>query len=198
MAKEHISQKIKELKDVDAEKLINQVLEALNVEFESQDSKIIKVVLNLADDMKGGWTNHYTADFDSKFKLNALVTRNFCTPHIWSSENYNETLVKQRAQEYVYRTIYWLTNSKLNTLEDYLKQEIYVCQRTGKNPKPKVMEKCDFIEQFYRENREQDDYSMLFNFFYGDIASKSLNYPAYGIRDINGYEYAALLANKGK
>ncbi len=198
MAKEHVLQKIKELKNINAEKLIKEVTENLNTKYENQNSEVIKIVLNLADDLKGGWTNRYTTDFDSKFKLNALVTRKFCTPYFWTSENYNAAIIKQRTLEYVYRTIFWLNNSKIQTLEDYVNQEIFVKQRTTSIIQIDKDKKYDFIKVFYEEHKEKGDYSILFNFFYGDHASASLNYPQYGIKDVNGFEYAEMLASKIK
>lgn len=95
MAKEHALQKIKELKSLQAENIIAETLNELNKKIKSDHSRTIKVILNLADDLKGGWTNRYTTDFDSKFKINALVTRNFCTPFFWTSEDYNPNLKKK-------------------------------------------------------------------------------------------------------
>ena len=198
MAKEHILQKIGELKRLNAEDLITVAIESLNQKYKNQDETTIRIVLNLADDLKGAWTNHHTTDFDSKFKINALVTRNFCTPYFWTSENYTELQIKRRVLEYVYRTIYWKNNPKPKTLEDCLNQEIYVSSKIGTIFSSKDNIKCESIKMFYDKYKTKEDYSLLFNFFYGDFASASLNFPLYGIKETTGFEFAETIAKEMK
>ncbi|MEM8906728.1 MAG: hypothetical protein AAGD05_02680, partial [Bacteroidota bacterium] len=133
---------------------------------------------------------------DSKFKLNALIHRDFCTPYFWTSETFSPALIVERTSRYVYRTLYWLHHSKPQTLADHLEQEIFVCQH-GKCSSEQSQE-LDFrqLAKFYQAHAHQDNYSVLFNFFYGDTASQSLNYPNYGIQSVTGFEYAQKLAEE--
>jgi len=56
-------------------------LDNLNLKVAQQNPNLeFKVALNLSDDLKGGWTNHFTSDYDSKFKLKGFVNKNFCIP----------------------------------------------------------------------------------------------------------------------
>lgn len=195
MGKEHVLQKLKELKELNAEPIIQDILENINATLtQEQDTRTFQVILNLADDLKGGWTNVYTTDYDSKFKINALVTRAFCTPFIWTSENYTDQLIRNRTLEYVYRTIYWLTNPKPRTLEDHVKQEVYVAGRSKiKSDYPDASD-LQLLKNFYLKYRDSDDYGVIFNFFYGDIASKSLEFSVHGITGkANGFDYAKVI-----
>ncbi|GAA4274915.1 hypothetical protein U6A24_12375 [Aquimarina gracilis] len=195
MGKEHALQKIEELKYLEAEDIIRKTLNELNSKLNNQNSKTIKVVLNLADNLGGAWTNRYATDFDSKFKINALVARNFCTPYFWTSESYHKALVKKRTLEYAYRTVYWLENVGPSTLEDHVKQEIFVHKQIGNTSIQGKKKMFDTIQKFYEAYRYEDEYSVLFNFFYGDAASSSLGYPTYGIKEVNGFDYAKKLAS---
>jgi len=191
MAKEHIIQKLDELIDLEAEKIIERTLEELNVSIaNTQVDRTFKVVINLADDLKGGWTNHYTTDFDSKFKLNAFVTRNFCSPYFWSSENYSKELVKQRILEYAFRTIYWTENTKPITLEEHFQQELFVAKKLNTKSGTVDKENYEKLKLFFEVNREKDDYSLIFNFFYGDRVSKSLEFKTFGIGEYTGFHFA--------
>ena len=88
MAKEHVLDKLMELKDLCAEQIIAETIFELNKTIIKEGSSdIFKISLTLSDDLKGGWTNRFTTDYDSKFKLNALMNRHFCTPVFWTSEN---------------------------------------------------------------------------------------------------------------
>ena len=191
MAKGHIVQKLDELTDLETERIIEETLEGLNVSIvNAHNDKTIRVALNLADDLKGGWTNHYSTDFDSKFKLNAFVTRNFCVPYFWTSEVYSKELIKQRVLEYAFRTIYWTENTKPKTLEEHFQQELFVAKKTG--IKPGIVDRKNYerLELFLAENKEEDDYSLIFNFFYGDRASKSLEFKTFGIEEYTGFDFA--------
>lgn len=196
MAKDHVIAKLYELKALQAEELIQEVAEELNAKLDIDEEPIIKIALNLADDLQGGWTNRHATDFDSKFKINALVERNFCTPFFWSSETYTEDLIRSRTFEYAYRTLYWKYHSRLASLEDHVNQEVYVCRHVGATSDLQEDANLETLQAFYADNKEEEEYSVLFNFFYGDAASVSLNYPAYGITEINGFEYAELLAQE--
>ena len=107
-----------ELKKLDAEKIIEETLNDLNENNLSKNSnRNFKVAINLSDDLKGGWTNRFTSDYDSKYKINGLFSRNFCTPIFWSSEIFTEDIIRQRTLEYTFRTVYWLNNPKPKTLK---------------------------------------------------------------------------------
>ena len=100
MAKEHILDKIKELEALQAEELITEVLREINLTTAGKTSDTITVVLNVADDLMGVWTNRYTTDYDSKFKLSAFIERKFCVPHYWTSESYSAEHIKSRTRSY--------------------------------------------------------------------------------------------------
>jgi hypothetical protein len=188
MAKEHAIQKLLELKNLDAEQIMQDTLPELNAELKNEkDNSTFQVALNLSDDLKGGWTNRYTSDYDSKFKLGALVNRKFCTPIFWTSENFSEESIRERTLEYAYRTIYWLKHPKPKTLEEHVAQEKFAVQKTNRDQKIDTSES----EAFYKTHRDSEDYHIIFNFFYGDAASKSLAFPTFGMSGIMpGFDYA--------
>ena len=194
MGKEHVLEKLKELKKLDAEYLIEEVLADVNRKVAQQvPSREFTVALNLSDDLKGGWTNHYTSDYNSKFKIKGLVNKNFCTPIFWTSEIFTTNVIKKRTLEYVFRTIYWLNNPAPNTLKEHLLQEMYVANEV--NFKSKISQE-DLIKfnEFYSKHKDTTNYHIIFNFFYGDKASKSLGFPVYGIdQDNSGFDYASQL-----
>ncbi len=198
MAKDHVLQKIGELVDLQAENIIEEVIEAYNADLDHSDPTQIDVVLNLADALKGGWTNFYTTDFDSKFRISAYVTRNFCIPYFWTSEDYSEQKIRRRTREYLSRTHYWKTNPRPETLSEHLLQEVFVAR--DRSTIVEVSDSADFrgVENFYSEYRNSDNYSVIFNFFYGDKASESLSFKKHGITEKTGFDYAQLLARRNR
>ena len=204
MAKDHIIPKLLELKDLEAEILIKKVLEKLNDQFKNEKKDIhFKVALNLSDDLKGGWTNRFTTDFDSKFKINALVNRGFCTPIFWTSENFDAEIIQKRTLEYALRSYYWLNYPKPNTLQQHIQQELFVAQNTlliKHNPSP--LESLWTVhwqkwDNFYQKNKETDNFHVIFNFFYGDAVCESLGFPTHGIEEeMAGFEYCQTSKSK--
>lgn len=198
MAKNHILLKIDELVKLEAEKVMRNTIDEFNSTLDTSINEEYLVVLNIADDLKGSWTNHYSTDFDSKFKLNAFVSRNFCVPYFWTSEDYNKALIKSRTIEYLNRTIYWLNNSRPKTLKEHLDQEIYVAFNSNQNYIEIENVNSEEIEKFYATNRESEQYDKIFNFFYGNEGSESLGYRQYGITKLLGFHYAKIIAGKRK
>lgn len=198
MAKDHATEKLQELKALQAEELIQNTLAEINWTHAKELKKHkgeIQVVLNLADDWKGAWTNRYTTDYDSKFKLNAFVTRQFCVPHIWTSETYSEEQIIRRARDYVFRTIHWLKKPKPSTLSDHIEQEIWVARQSLTSPKHYDKHAFQLRHDFLRAHGNSDDYGLIFNFLYGDAASDSLGFQSYGLTsEPNGYMYAKIQA----
>ena len=190
MAKSHVLEKIDQLEHLETESVMEQTITVFNQQIENPPTETITVVLNLADDLKGGWTNFYSTDFDSKFKLNALVNRHFCVPYFWTSETYSKSLIQNRTLEYLKRTLYRQRHPQPITLEDHLNQEVFsLC--TDETDKQHILNgDFDELEKYYSENKQTEDYDKIFHFFYGDQGSDSLGYKKYGLSNLLGFDYA--------
>ena len=198
MAKEHVLEKISILQSLNCEKLMDSVIEKYNATLSNGDDIVIKVVLNLADDLKGAWTNYFTTDYDSKFKIGALVNRNFCAPYFYSSEQYTKTLIQERTLQYMRRTYYWKRFNSPRNLEDFVQQEIFASKTGEKKLEMYADQENKSVYEFFTTHKDSDAYSILFNFFYGDSASQSLGYPSYGITNLNGFAFAKILSSLKK
>jgi hypothetical protein len=196
MAKEHILEQLFSLKALNIEEIIEKTLSQINSEFREFEGEIFKVLLNLADDLKGGWTDYYTSDYQSKFQIKNLAKRKFCIPVFWSGESYNQENIKQNVLEYCYRTVYFTLNSVPETLEEHIKQEIFVAQKFN-FPSTLTKQEFEFLNGFYQSNKNTTTLSTIINFFYGDAASEKLGYPLLGINTkMAGFEFAKILSQK--
>lgn len=193
MGKEHVLTKLLELKELDVESIIKDTLEKINKELSDNDSIQVDVVMTLADDLKGGWTNRHTTDYDSKFKLNAYINRNFCIPVFWTSEEYNIDIIKRRTEEYCLRTLFWKKWNKPETLEEHIKQELYVSANCMTSTIDNRLENISFTDNFYDINKDSTEHSKIFNFMYGDDACRKLGYAEFGIKEpMTGFKYARM------
>lgn len=193
MGADHILSKLNELQDLDAEQIIQEELDNINTNISSKKDQSIQVVLNLADDIGGAWTDRYTTDFSSKFEIQAFVKRNFCTPYFWTSESYTKELIIQRTREYAYRTLHVIEKGKPKTLKDHIQQEVYV-QIHSNNSFQISENNFSEIKKYDIQNSDSEDYNLIFNFFYGDEVSESLAYKTYGIRKNAGWNYVRFIA----
>lgn len=195
MAKEHVLLKLEELEELNAEVIMQDAIHEVNLLFDTRILEDILVVLNVADDLKGAWTNFYTTDFESKFNRHALTKRNFCAPYFWTSETYSSELIKCRTKAYLLRSIYAKANPKPTRLMDYVEQEKYVAKYVSPDGKNKDNNQFEFIDSFYKSNKQSEQYDLIFNFFYGDEASVSLAYTPYGNDGVCGFDYARFLSS---
>ncbi|HMQ59535.1 MAG TPA: hypothetical protein PKE06_02650, partial [Flavilitoribacter sp.] len=191
MAKEHALEKLDELRALKAEAVAAAVLTELNGRLQSGTATGFKVVLSLADDLKGGWTNRFTTDHASKFRIGPLVKRHFCTPVFWTGEDYNPDKIRTRIKEYVFRTVYRSAHPNPETLKDHIDQEVYVAKMAGT---AQIYSGREEAAAFYQANAGSDNYAVLLNFLYGDAAAAQLGYRTLGIEEDAGYQYARHLA----
>nr|WP_298995739.1 hypothetical protein [uncultured Allomuricauda sp.] len=193
MGKDMVLHKIRALKKLNAEQLIEEVTKEVNKELSNELPSEIKVALNLADDIGGSWSNKAPVDFSSKFLIEPLVKRNFCTPYVWTSEKITADTIRLRTKEYLFRTFYWIRYKRPKSLKDHLGQETFVAWKTAYNSY-NVPLKLKEAKKFFIKNQDSQDYSLLFNFFYGDKASATLNYPTYGLSENLGFDFSRYLA----
>ncbi|MEM9930020.1 MAG: hypothetical protein AAF840_09390, partial [Bacteroidota bacterium] len=177
MAKPPVVDQLNRLVAMGAEQIMEEVLQEING---VHADKNFGVSLNVADDLLGGWTNRYTTDYDNRFKINALVTRGFCTPIFWSSETFTPDLVRSRTRQAIRRTLYWLEHGRPITLAQHLAQEEHATERS--------YQPANEMEQAWREEQAAtDDYAVIFNFLYGDEASASLGMEVFEWVEGPGY-----------
>ncbi len=196
MAKDHILTKIVELEKLDAEDIMQETINEFNATLKDSSSDEFTVILNIADDLKGGWTNYYAADFDSKFKLNAFVERQFCVPYFWTSETFSKEMIKVRTKEYLSRTLYRIHNPQPFSLADHFAQEVMVSRASDNYSVDYTPSDYKKIESYYLEHKDSEEHDRILNFFYGNDGSYSLGYKTYISRNIQGFEYARILADK--
>jgi hypothetical protein len=195
MAKEHVAEQLQALQQLGAEDIMQRTIHSLDTRsFSAKNDQTYKVALNLADDLKGGWTNRHTTDYDSKFRFHGMFHRNFCIPYFWTSELHTPELIARRTAEYVFRTVYWQQHPKPKTLKEHVLQEVFVAKQTRHFSTPILTMPHD-LEEWYHTHADTEDYHRIFNFFYGDSACRALHFPETGIGEASaGFDYVTMLA----
>ena len=193
MGKEFVLKKLLELKSLQVEEVVKDTLDTINKTLTSPDKLTIQVSVALADDIGGGWTNRFTTDYDSKFNVNDMFKRNFCTPLFWVSEAYSVEKIKERTADYCHRIVYRTGAPQPLTLQDHIKQEAFVANQNIFKKSQLPLTNYSTLNIFYQDHKHSSSYPTIFNFLYGDSASKELGHSAYGVREEwAGYRYASL------
>lgn len=196
MAKEHTAEKLKELKALGAEDIAAEVCQDLTkMGSLPQSYQAIGIAVTLSDDLRGGWTNRYTSHYDSKFKINSLLSRNFCTPIFWTGEDFSTALIRQRIVEYAWCVVYRQSHEAPQTMQEHIAQETFAAKMA---PAPVHLpeETKAAAQKLYERYAHSDDYHCIFNFLYGSNACRSLGFPVrFELEDFAGFRYAALSAH---
>ncbi len=191
MAKESVLNKLLEMKNLNAEQIVEEVLFEINNKLEESE-KVMRVGLNLVDDFGGSWSNKYQTSFESIFQFNGVFNYDFCAPYFWMSEEITADLIRERTMAYTWRTVFWLKNGRPETLEEHLNQEIFVLKKLPKIETTTSLE-LEKLNQLFIKNKYSTDRDLIFNFFYGDKASESFGYVAYGVGACTGFDLARFL-----
>lgn len=193
MGKRHVMERLEKLKSMGAEETMNSVIGKINEGLEESDLTV-RVAFVLADDLKGGWTNRYSTDYQNKFNLTAMIKRRFCTPIFWTSEETDESPIERRTARQIWRTVYQSSHSQPRTLEEHVAQESFVNKRA---PGPEVAVALPSYINCFRDMKETIDYSYIFSFLYGDDAAREFGYTPLGFPSLfGGFAAAHLLSEQ--
>jgi hypothetical protein len=187
MAKEHALAYVEQLLALGAE---DQVFAAANDAASRLDGDdVLKVLLVLMDDAKGGWTNRAFSEFAHQYENKYEVAHDWATVVIWTAEEPAPALLRLRAFESVYRTIDERRHGPVRTIREILDREGRTMRFAGH-----ARRYDDATVQSIRTTIEPHLDSHLapvvFAALYGDEVAESLGYPPLGIPDRGGYELA--------
>ncbi|MEO1451840.1 MAG: hypothetical protein AAFV07_20080 [Bacteroidota bacterium] len=192
MAKSHVPAQLYDLITLGAEDLAREALMAVNqLVANKHPSREIQLGMVLADDLMGGWTFRHTTDYESKFVLNALVTRHLATTYIWTSESYTPTQIRRQVADYALRTVHWLDHPKPRTLLEHIAQEQFVAKHNPFATDLAPLDKPEEVQEVLDTFGEMEDYHLTLNLLYGDQAVEEIGHTPQGISEpMAGFRWA--------
>lgn len=194
MGGDHILEKLNELIDLKAEEIAQTVIEAFNKKTKPNTKEEIEVAINLSDDIGGAWTHRSAAEYKSIFEFGPVLKRNFSTPHFWTSEIYDENIIRDRIEAHLWRTNFCLKNGHPKTLKECFEQEVYVALHGRPIEQTEEVGGFEKIKSYLKKNSDSTDYLTIFNFFYGDEAARELGYKTFGLEAEAGFRFAQKVA----
>jgi hypothetical protein len=144
--------------------------------------------LVVVDDLMGGWTNRYAAEYTVRFqsgpppeKRPAWMTRQWVFGAIWSSEPASGRTVREAMQAAVYRMAHVQRHGLARTLRDKLVQEGRVMAAAGCTTPTLDAEDLDYTREVLIPFLDADDMRTTIECLFGDSAGATLGFAPRGL-----------------
>jgi hypothetical protein len=153
-----------------------------------------KVCLVVSDDLRGGWTNRYTTEFDHRFRQKAYYKRGWIAGILWTSETYTPERIREEVQWCLFRAAYIQRHGYARTLGEMLAQESYAMSQTarqalrmaGSNSPTLDPDDLAYTREVLASYLDKIDLPTLIAALYGDAAAHQLGYPPLGLSPLAG------------
>ena len=150
-----------------------------------------KVALVIVDDLKGGWTNRYTSEFNLRFPHSARTEDGLQPPHwsnelwlsavLWSSENASPQAVREAVLTAVYRAVYIARHGHARTLRDMLAQEGWVMASAGCTAPVLDSDDLAYTEEVLSSLLDAGGMRTAVECLFGDVVARSLGFTPRGL-----------------
>ncbi|NER78056.1 MAG: hypothetical protein F6K42_00460 [Leptolyngbya sp. SIO1D8] len=195
MAKAHVPAFLEQLIALDADEIAAAATTAAAVHLLS-DPGDYQVTLVVSDDLKGGWTNRYTSDFDYRFRQKSYYQRGWIPVILWVSETYPRDLIHAEVQMAIFRAAYVQQQGYGKTLHDLIAQEADVMGKAGVTTPQLGTDDLEYTHAVLTNYQNSTDMPTLIAALYGDRAARQLGYPPLGLSPDAGLSLATAQANK--
>ena len=122
MAKPHVLERVEQLIALGAEEIALEAAREGAARLSDVDDALRLIVI-VADDALGGWTNRAFAEFAHRHESKHQVQRGWVVVMLWSSEEPAAELIRAETLASLYRTIDERRNGKVRTLREILERE---------------------------------------------------------------------------
>ncbi|NJL49667.1 MAG: hypothetical protein HC929_22335 [Leptolyngbyaceae cyanobacterium SM2_5_2] len=180
MAKEHVPAFLDWLLELDADGIAASATAAAVTRLTSEVGNY-RVALVVCDDLRGGWTNRYTTDFDYRFRQKPYYQRGWLPTILWASENYSAERIGEEIGLAIFRLAYIQRHGYAQSLQECLTQESYAMQQVGATSPTLTAEDLDYTRQVLADCWDNSSTSFLLTALYGDPAAHQLGYSPLGL-----------------
>ncbi len=189
MGKEHVPEFLDRLLSIDADGE-GQKATAATAKHLSADAGEYNVCLVVSDDLKGGWTNRYTAEFEYRFRQHAYYRRGWLPVLLWTSESYSPQSIRNEVSASIFRVAYVNQHGEAHNLRDMSRQEgLVLSQSQIKTPTLDAAD-LEYTRQVLEPYLASTDQPTVLTALFGDSAARQLGYPSLGLSDRAGLALA--------
>lgn len=180
MGKDHLQPFLDRLLELGAEREAASAAAHAQHVLEGQ-AGAFKVCLVVSDDLLGGWTNRYTAEFGHRFSEKPFHKRGWITGLLWTSETYMLDQVREEVLLSIFRAAYILDHGYARTLGEMLAQEGHAMAMAGATDPALDPEDLAYTGEVLDPCLGATDQPTLIAALYGDPAAHQLGYRPLGL-----------------
>jgi hypothetical protein len=195
MARDHVTALLDEFLALDADGIGAQAA-AEAAEALRDEPGAFKAGLVLVDDLKGGWTNRYSYEYDFRHP-GPGQKRFWVTALLWSSEAASVRAAREAVLTAAYRTAYVQHHGRARSLRELLIQEGDVLARAGCTGPVLDADDLDYTRAVLAPVLDVGDKRTVIECLFGDEAARSLGFTPRGLSRWAGLALALHDAPKG-
>ena len=189
MGKEHLSPYLERLIQMEIDERAAQITDEFSPEWHNLPGEF-KISLIVVDDLKGGWTNRFLVDFNTRFRDGSYRKRRFAVANLWSSQEFTleEALLQVRMT--LNRLAYSQHFGEAKSLRQMMSQEGYAMCKSDVPPPEFEPDELEYIQEILAPLRELDSEPVLIPALFGDVAASQLGYTQLGLTPEAGLKLA--------
>ena len=149
-----------------------------------------RVALVVSDDLKGGWTNRWAAEYSHRIEGAAITKRGWLVGLLWTSEPASAQNVREAVLTSIHRAEYLHSHAAPVTLGEMLDQEGYAMWRAGCTTPQLDDDDLAYTRSVIDPLRSARDRATVMACLFGDTAAKALGYPPHGLTERAGLALA--------
>ena len=179
MGKEHVLALLDQLLAMDADGIGAQAAKGASAETADVPGEY-KASLVLVDDLKGGWTNRWSYEYDLR-RPAPDAKRFWVTGYLWTSEPASQRGVREAMLIAVQRTAYVKRFGPARTLRQIMIQEGEVMKRAGCTSPILEPDDLEYTRKVLAPFLDADDMRTVIECLFGDPAARSLGFTPRGL-----------------
>ncbi|GEM49747.1 hypothetical protein [Deinococcus cellulosilyticus] len=192
MAREHVAEHLDQLLALNADGWLENFAAELNDRLDPTPDRNICWVM--VDDLKGGWTTRHLTEASYRFEQ-AKYHFEWIPVMVWASEPITHQNFRIAALGDAFRHFYKLEHGTPETLDQMITQEGKALSFSGAEL-TMPLEELEYTAEVLKEHLQSTHFPTLFTCLYGDHNAAKVGYPALGLSERAGFEYA-LAREKG-
>ncbi|MBV7334322.1 hypothetical protein KFU94_40025 [Chloroflexi bacterium TSY] len=193
MGREHCLAAVNALIEIGAEAVAQQSFEEASYSF-ADLPQTVHAVINLLDDIGGGWTNRYLSEGSFRIvtdprTMQALQKRPIVLVACWSSETYQPADIRAEARAALYRYVHLQRQGVPSTLQQIMTMDGLARAFAGVRPQldqDELSYTAEVIAPFLLSTNYAEQFACLF----GDEAARNVGYTPQGVAPYAGFELA--------
>jgi hypothetical protein len=187
MGKDHVTALLNALIALDADGIAARTVEKTLARLAGEPGEF-DAGLVVVDDLMGGWTNRYAAEFTVRFQSGPppanpppWMTRRWLFGALWSSEPATEQAVREAMEMAIYRMVYIQQHGLARTLRAKLAQEGHVMAAAGCTAPTLDADDLAYTREVLIPYLDADDMRTAIECLFGDAAGSTLGFTPRGL-----------------